>query len=104
MLFLSMLKLLKRQYRRAQTITLIIDNYIIHKSIKTQAWLKQNPKFILLFQSVNSPLVNKIEQLSHALHETVTRNHQCKSIWKLMERVKYFMSHASHSLVAGMVS
>ncbi|MFV7667894.1 IS630 family transposase [Shewanella algae] len=57
-LFLSMLKLLKRQYRRAQTITLIID-----KSKKTQAWLKQNPKFILLFQPVYSPWVNKIEQL-----------------------------------------
>ncbi len=90
-----MLKLLKRQYRRAQTITLIIDNCIIHKSKKTQAWLKQNPKFILLFQPVYSPWVNKIEQLWHALHETVTRNHQCKNIWKLMERVKYFMDHAS---------
>ncbi len=95
MLFLSMLKLLKIQYRRAKTITLIIDNYIIHKSKKTQAWLKQNPKFILLFQPVYSPWVNKIEQLWHALHETVTRNHQCKNIWKLMERVKYFMDHAS---------
>lgn len=89
-LLLYMLKLLKRQYRRTQTITLIID-----KSKKTQAWIKQNPKFILLFQPVYSPWVNKIEQLWQALHETVTRNYQCKSIWKLMERVKYFMGHAS---------
>ena len=94
-LFISMLKLLKRQYRRAKTITLIVDNDIIHKSKKTQVWLKQNPKFILLFQPVYSPWVNKIEKLWHALHETVTRNHQCKTIRKLMERVKYFMDHAS---------
>ncbi len=39
-LFIGMLELLKRQYRRAKTITLIIDNYIIHKSKKTQSWLK----------------------------------------------------------------
>lgn len=94
-LFISMLKLLKRQYRRAKTITLIVDNYIIHKSKKIQVWLKQNPKFILLFQPVYSPWVNKIEKLWHALHETVTRNHQCRNISKLIERVKYFMDHAS---------
>jgi transposase len=90
-----MLEQLKRQYRRAKTITLIVDNYIIHKSQKTQRWLKKNPKFILLFQPVYSPWVNKIEKLWHALHETITRNHQCKTIWKLLEQVYYFMDNAS---------
>ncbi|GAA4872628.1 hypothetical protein GCM10023333_01770 [Ferrimonas pelagia] len=94
-LFLSMLKLLKRQYRRAKSITLIVDNYIIHKSKKTQRWLAKNPKFVLLFQPVYSPWVNKIEQLWHALHETITRNHRCKHMWQLIRRVKYFMNKAS---------
>ncbi|BCA38106.1 hypothetical protein KATP_06280 [Kluyvera ascorbata] len=44
-LFISLLKHLKATYRRAKTITLIVDNYIIHKSRKTQGWLKANPKF-----------------------------------------------------------
>ncbi|WP_345335211.1 IS630 family transposase, partial [Ferrimonas pelagia] len=94
-LFLSMLKLLKRQYRRAKSITLIVDNYIIHKSKKTQRWLAKNPKFVLLFQPVYSPWVNKIEHLWHALHETITRNHRCKHMWQLIRRVKYFMNNAS---------
>ena len=94
-LFLSMLQRLKRQYRRAKTITLIVDNYIIHKSKKTLRWLARNPKFILLFQPVYSPWVNKIEKLWHALHETVTRNHQCKAMWQLLKRVRHFMDNAS---------
>lgn len=94
-LFISMLEHLRRTYRKAKTITLIVDNYIIHKSRKTQAWLKQNPKFILLFQPVYSPWVNKIEKLWHALHETVTRNHKCKEMWQLLQRVKRFMETAS---------
>lgn len=31
-LFIRLLKHLKATYRRAKTITLIVDNYIIHKS------------------------------------------------------------------------
>ncbi len=42
---ISLLKRLKATYRRAKTITLIVDNYIIHKSRETQSWLKENPKF-----------------------------------------------------------
>lgn len=34
-LFISLLQHLKATYRRAKTITLIVDNYIIHKSRKT---------------------------------------------------------------------
>lgn len=94
-LFIAMMEQLKRQYRRAKTITLIADNYIIHKSRKTQSWLKENPKFILLFQPVYSPWVNKIEKLWHALHETITRNHQCTTMWKLLKQMRYFMDHAS---------
>ena len=40
-----MLEKLRRHYRRAKTITLILDNYIIHKSKQTERWLKENPKF-----------------------------------------------------------
>lgn len=57
--------ILRRHYRRAKTITLILDNYIIHKSKQTEQWLKQNPKFRLIFQPVYSPWVNHIERLWH---------------------------------------
>lgn len=41
-LFIQMLNHLKSTYRSAKTITVIVDNYIIHKSKKTQRWLKRN--------------------------------------------------------------
>ena len=47
----------------------------------------KNPKFIVLFQPVYSPWVNQIERLWHALHETITRNHQCRTLGELLRRV-----------------
>ncbi len=81
--------------RRAKTIALILDNYIIHKSKQTERWLKKNPKFCLVFQPVYSPWVNHIERLWHKLHETITRNHQCRGIASLLARVKHFMDTVS---------
>ncbi|ERT11096.1 hypothetical protein O185_21195 [Photorhabdus temperata J3] len=51
------------QYTHAESITLILDNYGIHKSWKIRALFKQNPKFNLLFLPVYSPWLNKIERL-----------------------------------------
>ncbi len=62
-LFIQLLEKLKRHYRRAKKIILVLDNYVIHKSQKTQIWLKNNPEFELLFQPVYSPWVNRIELL-----------------------------------------
>jgi len=44
-LFIAMLEKLRHRYhhRRAKTITLIRDNYIIHKSKQTERCLKKNP-------------------------------------------------------------
>ncbi|MBK4340515.1 IS630-like element ISEc33 family transposase, partial [Enterobacter hormaechei subsp. hoffmannii] len=72
-LFIALLKHLKATYRRAKTITLIVDNYIIHKSRETQRWLKANPKFRVIYQPVYSPWVNHVERLWQALHDTITR-------------------------------
>lgn len=94
-LFISLLKHLKATYRRAKTITLIVDNYIIHKSRETQRWLKTNPKFTVIYQPVYSPWVNHIERLWLALHETITRNHQCRSMCQLLGKVRHFMKTAS---------
>ncbi|MCI4236928.1 IS630 family transposase [Dickeya dianthicola] len=94
-LFIRLLKHLKRTYRRAKTITLIVDNYIIHKSHKTQCWLEANPKFKVIYQPVYSPWVNHVERLWQALHDTITRNHQCRSMRQLLEKVRHFMASAS---------
>lgn len=95
-IFLLMMAELRRQYRRAKTINLILDNYRIHKSHKVALFLKQNPKFRLYFQPAYHPWVNKIELLWKKLHDTVTRNHRYSTINQLMNAVNEFMTNASN--------
>ncbi|VFS52038.1 Uncharacterised protein [Budvicia aquatica] len=54
-LFFSLLVALRYTYRRAKIITLVLDNYIIHKSRKVERWLENNTKFRLLFLPTYSP-------------------------------------------------
>ena len=90
-LFLKLLDHLRRQYRRAKRIVLILDNYCIHASRVTQRWLAKNPKFQLLFQPTYHPWVNVIERLWKAMHDTVTRNHRCRSMYELCQSVARFL-------------
>ncbi len=39
--------------------------------------------------------VSAVSKLWHALHETVTRDHQCKEMWQLLKRVRNFMDNVS---------
>ncbi len=94
-LFISLLETLRRTYRRAKTITLVADNYIIHKSRKVERRLGEKPKFRLLFLPMYSPWLNPIERLWLSLHETITRNHQCRYMWQLLKQVAQFMNAAS---------
>jgi transposase len=90
-LFIRLLEQLRRQYRRARRIRLILDNYRIHKSRLVERWLLANPKFELLFQPAYHPWVNVIERLWKAMHDTVTRNHRCRSMFELCQHVKRFL-------------
>ncbi|KGA24995.1 transposase [Pectobacterium brasiliense] len=56
---------------------------------------EKNTKFRLLFLPTYSPWLNPIELLWLSLHETITRNHQNRYMWQLLERVKQFMNAAS---------
>ena len=91
LLFIHLLYQLKRTYRRARRVVLILDNYIIHKSYITRRWLANNPKFKLLFQPAYHPWVNDIERLWKTLHDTVTRNHRHPSMKKLLRAVRRFL-------------
>ena len=90
-LFVKLLYQLKRTYRRARRIVLIVDNYSIHKSRVTERWLSANPKFELLFQPAYHPWVNRIERLWKALHDTVTRNHRHPTMNRLLQAVRRFL-------------
>ena len=66
-------------------------NPIIHKTEAVQRWLADKPKFELLFQPVYHLWVNQIERLWKAMHDTVTRNHQCASLIDLCQNVARFL-------------
>lgn len=90
-IFILLMAELRKRYRKAKKITLIADNYIIHKSARTKCFLEHNEKFKMLFQPVYHPWVNKIELLWKQLHDTVTRNHRHSTMNKLMDAVNKFM-------------
>lgn len=86
---------IRKRYRQAKTIRLIVDNYVIHKSAITTNFLEHNKKFQLLFQPVYHPWVNKIELVWKQLHDTVTRNHRQATMNQLMVDVRKFMNNVS---------
>lgn len=91
LLFIHLLYQLKRTYRAARRIILILDNYKVHSSALTQRWLARNPKFQLCFQPAYHPWVNHIERLWKQLHDTVTRNHRHPTLPALMTAVRRFL-------------
>lgn len=84
-LFLNLLRALLDAYRGVRRLHLILDNYIIHKSRLTRAWLGHHgDKLRLHFLPPYCPNENKIERLWLDLHANVTRNHRCRTIDQLL--------------------
>ena len=90
-LFIDQLEALERAYPKAKRLVLIVDNYAVHKSRAVNAWLSEHPKVELLFQPAYHPWVNRIERLWKAMHDTVTRNHRCRTLEALCAQVARFL-------------
>jgi putative transposase len=94
-LFLALVDALRRAYRRARCIHLVLDNYISHKSRQTLRHLSRYGRRIKLhFLPPYSPESNVIERLWKQLHDQVTRNHRHRTIEPLMEAVDEFVAGA----------
>lgn len=94
-LFLALVDALRRAYRRAKRIHLVLDNFIIHKSRKTRRHLAQlGGRVVVHFLPPYSPESNIIERLWKQLHDHVTRNHTHRAIEPLMEAVDEFIEGA----------
>jgi transposase len=92
-LFLNLLRALLATYARAATIHVILDNYIIHKSHLTRAWLAEfGHRLRLHFLPPYCPNENRIERIWLDLHANVTRNHRHKTIGGLLERVHGYLA------------
>ena len=80
-LFPNLLRVLLDAYDRARAIHIILDNYIIHKSCVTQAWLAEfGTRLRLYLLPPYCPNENHIERIWLDLHAIVMRNHGQKPI------------------------
>ena len=88
-LFCDFVDHLMQRYWWASKVHLVLDNYIIHKSKITQQRLKKyEGRLNLEFLPPYCPNNNKIERKWQDLHAEVTRNHKCKTMKALMQRVR----------------
>ena len=72
---------------------MILDNYIIHKSLVTKAWLAEfGVRLQLHFLPPYCPNENRIERIWLDLHANVTRNHRQKTIVGLLDRVHGYLA------------
>jgi len=75
-----------------QQIVLVVDNFIIHHSRKTQEFLEKYADQLLLFRlPTYSPWLNLIERLWKHLRRKVTHNHLFASITELVKAVCSFL-------------
>jgi transposase len=95
-LFIGLLWRLHKEYPQARVIHLILDNYKIHKSARTQLTLQALAGRIRLhFLPPYCPDENRIERVWQDVHANVTRNHRCKTMLELMEQVHLYLQRKS---------
>lgn len=75
-----------------QKIVVVVDNFIIHRSCKTQEFLeKYKDQLVLFMLPTYSPWLNLIERLWKHLRRKVTHNHLFASIAELVKAVCSFL-------------
>jgi transposase len=92
-LFLRLLVELRRRHPKARHIHVVLDNYGIHSAQKVRTYLQHAGRcFVLHFLPPYCPDHNRIERLWRELHANDTRNHRCRSMKQLMDRVHAYLA------------
>lgn len=93
LLFIELLRKLLKLYADKRLIHVVVDNYAIHTSRQTRAWLSEHGgRLRLHFLPPYCPDDNRIERrVWREVHANVTRNHDCASIEELMDEVVYHL-------------
>jgi transposase len=88
-LFIDLLEELLRRYPHARRLHVVMDNYVIHKGRRAQAWLRDHGQRVQLhFLPPYSPNENPIERVWQDLHANVTRNHTRRALGWLLHDVR----------------
>jgi len=92
-------QLVKKDYPGARRIHIILDNYKIHSSQRTQMALGAlGDRVQLHFLPPYCPDHNRIERTWKDLHDNVTRNHTCRNMRELMLEVRIYLAKKSRQL------
>ncbi len=96
-LFLLLLRRLRTAFPQARKLHVVLDNYGIHSSRLVQCALTQEfgGWIVWHFLPPYSPDHNRIERLWRELHANVTRNHRCRTLPELLQRVEAFLRRAA---------
>jgi len=92
-LFIALLERLQRKHADAKRIHVLLDNYTIHSSKRTQAWLRARGRRIRLhFLPPYCPDDNRIERcVWREMHANVTCNHPHQHINDLLHEVSVWL-------------
>lgn len=99
-LFVAHLDDLRRRLRGYRRIHVICDNASFHDCRQVREYLQQwGHRIKLHFLPKYAPETNPIERVWWHLHETITRNHRCRSIEELLgEAYDWFETNNNHFL------
>jgi putative transposase len=88
-LFRDLLDTIEARYpaRRYDRVSVVVDNYGIHKAQAVERWLAGHPRFELLWLPTYCPGANPIERIFGDTHDKVTRNHKRKRLRDLVSDV-----------------
>lgn len=93
-LFLEHLDDLRRQLRGYRKIHVVCDNARFHDCRAVRAYLARwGHRIEIHFLPKYAPETNPIERVWWHLHETLTRNHRCRSIDELLDLVYDWADH-----------
>ncbi len=93
-LFRTLLDRLEWRYPQAQfaKISVVVDNYGIHKAKAVARWLAAHPRVELLFLPTYCPQANPIERAFGDVHDKCTRNHRRTRLEDLVWDVEQHLS------------
>ncbi len=87
-LFVAHLDDLRRQLRGYRVIHVVCDNARFHDCRAVREFLARHPgRIVLHYLPKYAPETNPIERVWWHLHETITRNHRCRTIDELLAEV-----------------
>ena len=99
-LFIALLRKLLAEYPDKKLIHLVLDNFAIHGSRQTRAWLAEHGRRIRLhFLPPYCPDDNRIERCAwREMHQNVTTNHRHGTIEELMHAVTRWLVSRNRGL------